>query len=30
MIQDVYMGRKARNPAAAEVLEHAFDEPGLA
>jgi len=25
MTQDVYMGRKIANPAAAQALEHAFD-----
>jgi integrase len=29
MTQDVYMGRKVRNPAAAEALERAFEDPGL-
>ena len=29
MTQDVYMGRKIRNPRAAEVLERAFDDPDL-
>jgi hypothetical protein len=29
MTQDVYMGRKIRNPAAAEALERAFDDPEL-
>jgi hypothetical protein len=28
MTQDVYMGRKVRNPAAAEALERAFEDPG--
>ncbi|MEV0794908.1 helix-turn-helix domain-containing protein [Kribbella sp. NPDC050459] len=27
--QDVYLGRRAANPAAAEALEHAFDDPEL-
>ncbi|TCC55369.1 site-specific integrase [Kribbella pittospori] len=27
--QDVYLGRRAANPAAAEALEHAFDDPDL-
>jgi len=27
--QDVYMGRRAANPAAAEALEQAFDHPDL-
>ncbi|GAA3128945.1 integrase [Kribbella aluminosa] len=27
--QDVYMGRRAANPAAAEALERAFDDPDL-
>ena len=27
--QDVYMGRRAANPAAAEALEQAFDDPDL-
>ncbi|HEY3558902.1 MAG TPA: tyrosine-type recombinase/integrase [Kribbella sp.] len=27
--QDVYLGRRAANPAAAQALEHAFDDPDL-
>lgn len=27
--QDIYMGRQAANPAAAQALEHAFDDPDL-
>jgi integrase len=27
--QDIYMGREAANPAAAEALEHAFDDPDV-
>lgn len=27
--QDVYLGRRAANPAAAEALERAFEDPGL-
>jgi integrase len=29
MTQDVYMGRKAQNPGAAEALERAFEDPDL-
>ncbi|MFD3400067.1 helix-turn-helix domain-containing protein [Kribbella sp. NPDC058693] len=27
--QDIYLGRQAANPAAAQALEHAFDDPDL-
>ncbi|MET9311000.1 helix-turn-helix domain-containing protein [Kribbella sp. NPDC003505] len=27
--QDIYMGRQSANPAAAQALEHAFDDPDL-
>jgi integrase len=29
MTQDIYMGRKARNPGAAEALDRAFEDPDL-
>lgn len=27
--QDIYVGRQAANPAAAQALQHAFDDPDL-